>query len=55
MKKKRIKILRPQDESAQNVSVIKVWVKMCVKNVTLQNYESKKCCFKKSTGKKENS
>ena len=51
----RIKIFRPQNERAQNVSVTKVWVKMWVKNVTLQNYESKKCCFKKSTGKKGNS
>ena len=48
--KMRIKILR-----AQNVSAKKVWVKMWVRNMTLQNYESKKCCFQKSEREKGNS
>ena len=30
---------------SRNMSTKKVWVKIWVKHVTLQNYESKKCCF----------
>ena len=32
-KKILITILRPQDERAQNVSIIKMWIKMSVNNV----------------------
>ena len=40
---------------AQYVSVIKSVNKNVSKNVTLQNYERKKCCFKKSERGKGNS
>jgi len=45
--------LRPLNERAQSVSVISVSKNVSKKNVTLQNYESKKCCFKKSERKRE--
>ena len=43
----RIKDQRAENVTAQNMSVKKSMSKNVSKNVILQNYESKKCCFKK--------
>ena len=48
--------LRAQNVRAQYVSVKKKTVSKNVsENVTLQNYERRKCCFKKSEWEKGNS
>ena len=55
VKEKNVRKYEKISLRAQYVSVIKSVSKNVSKNVTLQNYERKKCCFKKSEREKGNS